>query len=1178
MYLSKLEINGFKSFAQKTSIRFDAGITAIVGPNGCGKTNVADAIRWVLGEQKASTLRSDKMENVIFNGTKNRKPLGMSEVSLTIENTKKILPTEYSEVTLTRRLYRSGESEYLMNKVPCRLKDIIDMFMDTGMGSDAYSVIELKMIEDILSERHDDRRKLFEEAAGVTKYKTRRKQALRKLEQTQTDLVRIKDLLAEVQKTVNSLERQAKKAEQYKVYADDLKKCEIEMAEREFSNITQKLIPLNEQLKKFHDEIVRFSSELGVKESGYEKAKVEMVAMEQELSLLQKQLNLHLQEIEKINQSLILNKERKINHESNIKRAEDEKKLTIQSIGDLEKQVIISDEKILNFKNLIESSENAYNLVQETSRSFETHLTQKRNESAEINRKAVGLINDLSGKKTELERLKTRRDSSSQRTETIEKENEGLVEQIEDLTNNLDELRYSEKQILESISLTEEKVKNHTENIEKTRQLLVSTRETLSSIQIEIQSKNQRKSFLNSIYESFEGVPEGVRFLIKESKTKNITTFSDIFNLKKEEWLPVVTHWLADRVNFLIADNEHHALDQLALLKTQRKGIASFILLDRVDTTDLKKTAVEGVQHLSDLISTNEKYTPLCQSLFNGVYVVEEDEIGAKLFKQYPYFTFLTKSGLIFSDKLFVKGGQSGHEGPSRIGIAEKIKELETEIIELENKKKAQEDNIQQQKDLLDKLLVSNPQNELRESQRQHIELEKNISQIDYTIKNTQSRIEKNKLEISKLNEDDQLLGEQIDELLPEIDEAQYEITKLQKQSDEFKDSLQKLESEWQMHASQAQDARAKLVAFQGEHQNAINEKQRFIEQAEALKNQIAKRELEILQSNEQIETAEKEVQVADETLIGLLQKKEEMANEVDKKDLDYQSKRGGTNKLDDEIRQLLKSKELSNDLANQTQLKISENELKINNIKERIFNDYELTLTLKEFDDADPFDHQKMTDEIRRLRDRIKVLGAVNPLALQEFETEKARLDEMNTQLNDIISAEKTLLETIEEINQTAQAQFLDVFAKIRENFNMTFHTLFEPGDEADLKLEEGVDPLEAKIEISARPRGKRPQSITLLSGGEKTLTAIALLFAIYLVKPSPFCILDEVDAPLDDANIDRYTKIIKKFSEETQFIMITHNKRTMESANMMYGVTMEEKGVSKVVSVQFNEEKKAG
>lgn len=1177
MYLSKLEVHGFKSFAQKTNVRFDSGITAIVGPNGCGKTNVADAIRWVLGEHKASTLRADKMENVIFNGTRNRKPLGMAEVSLTIENTKNILPTEYTEVTLTRRLFRSGESEYLLNKVPCRLKDIVDLFMDTGMGSDAYSVIELKMIEDILSERADDRRKLFEEAAGVTKYKSRRKQALRKLEQTSNDLIRIQDLVSEVQKNVNSLERQAKKAEQYKTYVDELKKLEIEHAERNYSLILKKLIPLNDQLAVVNAESAELSAELGTSEASMEVIQTELIRLEEKLSLLQKEYNLQRDKVGQKEQKIALNKQNKANYESNIERSKREKKETFEAIDELNFRVKEAEAQIDNFKNLISSAEGAYNIVQETSKSFEIHLNEKRKDAAEINTKSVALLNQLSAKKSEIERFKSRKDSISQRIENIEKENENLQENREDLTAELDELRFSEKQIIEELALAEDKVKNHGALIEEARQSLDAARQQISLIAVELQSKNQRKSFLNSIYESFEGVPEGVRYLLQNEKAKNLTTISDIITVKKEEWLPVITQWLGDKANYVIASNETEAISLLGKLKQEKKGVASFILLDRLKSISVSSQSISGAVSAETLLTSQTQYENLLKTIFNGVYLVESDEAAASLFKQNPHFTFLTKSGLSFSEQAVIKGGESSHEGHSRIGISEKIHELEKEIAELEQKKNQQESEVYSLKLNLENLQTQNVDQQLKDVQRKHVDIEKNISNVDFSLKNFQTRIEKNKEEISRLGDEYKNLEEQIDELMPGADELQFEINKLQKSASEVAESLKKIETEWQLHSSEAQEARAKLVGFQGDLQNAVNEKTRLASQSDALKSQINRRDEEIRTATEMIHTLEKDTAETESDLIDLLQDQKELQVKVETLELEVGQKRGDVRRLEEDVRDRRKRKDNAVELSQQIQSKITEHQIRFETLKNHVRDNYQIELEPKEFEDENEFDAAKLEDEIKRYKERVRNLGTVNALALEEYEKEKERLTFMTTQRDDLVAAEKTLQETIEEINRTAQAQFLEVFNQIKENFNKTFLTLFDPGDEADLILEENVDPLEAKIEIIAKPRGKRPQSIMLLSGGEKTLTAIALLFAIYLVKPSPFCILDEVDAPLDDANIDRYTKIIKKFSENTQFIMITHNKRTMESANMMYGVTMEEKGVSKLVSVKFDEAKQA-
>jgi len=1175
MYLSKLEVHGFKSFAQKTLVKFDSGITAIVGPNGCGKTNVADAIRWVLGEQKASTLRSDKMENVIFNGTRARKPLGMAEVSLTIENTKNILPTEYTDVTITRRLYRSGESEYLLNKIPCRLKDIVDLFMDTGMGPDAYSVIELKMIEDILSERYDDRRKLFEEAAGVTKYKARRKQSQRKLEQTRHDLERINDIILEVGKTVGSLERQAKKAELYEVYRAELQKMDLEYAEREYAQMNSRLVPLKQQLDQISDEIIALITEIDTQDASVQRMKSDELEMAQNLSVKQKELNQADEEINKTESTISVNRTRKIGIEANIQRFGQEKIETCDRIASLAAEIKRVEEKIANWKSLSDSAETAYTLVQETNKSFETLLAEKRKEAGDFNSRLQALNREMTLRQTDQEKARARKDSTLNRIESIRKSLETQGEVLDEQTSELDEIRYQLKKSQQALADAEILVKEHAEKLQQLRTLADDLRSESSAIDVEIQAKRHRLSFQKSIFESYEGIPEGARFLLKSGTLKSKSTFSDVIKLKDESWLPVVTKWLGDRSGLLIADNEQDAISHLNALRKDKKGLAGFFLLNKVKKEKLTVQAeIPGAVLLSGQVQTNSEFKPLADLVFWGVYGNESAEEASRLSEAYPGFTFLTKDGVVFSDKIMVRGGESANEKQSRIGVSEKIAELESEIQGLLIKKTEKENQSQTARQQFEDLKKNNPEENLIRLRRETLDFERKSAQIDASIQAGNKRIESEESEITRLSDEVKSLDEHLEELLPEIDEFAYEIKKLQKTHSELTEGLTALESEWMQHSRSAQEARAKMVDYQGQLQNSANERNRLLQQNEELNTLISRREQEIESGRQEILKIDEEVRLAESLLIQSMVHRKELQGVIEQAEILVSQKRGEVNRIETTLRDIRKKKDDSVELGHDLDKKLQDLTIRIETLQTRIRDEYAVEMELKSFTDEGEFDLARLGEEARRYKERIKNLGQVNTGALQEYTEQKERYEFMMTQRDDLTKAEADLQQIIEEINQTAQQQFQTVFAQIRENFTSTFSTLFEPGDEADLILEDTPDALEAKIEIIAKPRGKRPQSISLLSGGEKTLTAIALLFAIYLVKPSPFCILDEVDAPLDDANIDRFSKIIKRFSADTQFIIITHNKRTMEVAQMMYGVTMEEKGVSKLVSVKFNDE----
>lgn len=1174
MYLNKLEVHGFKSFAQKTVIRFDSGINVIVGPNGCGKTNVADAIRWVLGEQKASSLRSEKMENVIFNGTKSRKPLGMAEVSLTIENTKNILPTEYTEITITRRLYRSGESEYLLNKVPCRLKDIVNLFMDTGMGPDAYSVIELKMIEEILSERYDDRRRLFEEAAGVTKYKQRRKQALRKLEETKTSLTRIDDLLKEKEKMVANLHRQALRAEQEKQLRSELKELEVLMAQYDFVSTTKQIEPLSLSKETHEKSVNELLSTVGLKESELVQHQTENDELEKRLSSLQKELNLKIQLVAGIESQIGLKEQSIKNFNDNIHRAESDIKEITESLSTIDVEIEQLTIKIVEQEEIIASAKSSFQLIQGSVKEYEGRLNLERTTLNQLNQQNFKLINDSSAKQKDYERLMAKKDSHTTQMRKLTEDTESLKENIETSQIAVDELVYELKTLQRQIDEKLEEVNNLKNIVENKRLEMDNKRSELSSIKANYQTAIQKKSLFESIISSYEGVPEGVKYSLSSKKDK-FTLFSDIFLLKHEEWNPVVSQWLGEKANLIVCKTENEALAQIKDLTANKKGIAAFLILEKLTMLNQSDSPkLDGVERLSDLLAVSKEYSSLAKIITTGVYITDSDDMAAKLSTQNPAYTFLTKSGLIFSNGYVIKGGESGKENHSRMGIADKIKEIELQLEKISQDVSAKENEIKILKDETDALLSGQSEKELDILRKRQMEVNTHSVRMTSELNSINSRIERNSTDINRLKSESQLFDEEMKEIQPMIDEINYEVKQLQEKIQVSTSKVQTMEEEWKKESDQVLLSSSRLKEYEGNLVNTHNEKERVIREKNNLIERNKRLADDIVRHQQLIEVTKDEIFTLNETLISSYEERDSFKKETDDLSQTVSEKRGNIHRIENELRDFRLRRDNDQYLLNQTIQKLTQLMFTLEKLVENIKEKYDIELVSVELPELAEMEYIKNKEELSRLKERVVKFGITNPLALEEYEKTKADLEIMVVNKTDLVTAEQNLLETITEINQTAQQLFLDVFAKIRDNFNQTFSTLFEPGDEADVKLEEGVDPLEAKIEILAKPRGKRPQAISLLSGGEKTLTAIALLFAIYLVKPSPFCILDEVDAPLDDANIDRFSKIIRKFSDNSQFIIITHNKRTMEYANTMYGVTMEEMGISKIVGVKFGEQ----
>ncbi|MBI5476545.1 MAG: chromosome segregation protein SMC [Ignavibacteriales bacterium] len=1177
MYLSKIEVIGFKSFAQRINVNFDVGVTAIVGPNGCGKTNIVDAIRWALGEQRYSTLRSDKMEDVIFNGTKTRKPLGLAEVSLTIENTKGILPTDYSEVTITRRVFRSGESEYLLNKVPCRLKDIVDLFMDTGMGSDAYSVIELKMVETILSDKTDERRKLFEEAAGVTKYKVRRKAAMRRLGDVQQDLARVNDIVKEVQKTVNSLERQAKKAEQYNEVTGRLKALEIDLLEREYSHLHNKLQPLEEKFKIASIDKSKIDEALKAEEDRVDVLQAELTGREKDLNTAQKSASAKFAEVHSIEEKMLVTQERRNSLEVNINRYQKEKldlfqqqeALAIERVSFNERKVE-QDRNLSSFESIFENEKKLYtDLTKE--------YTRQQSEVEMLKDEILKTAHEVVEKRGETERSKTRIDNLKGRIERALEESTLYDADILRVEDQIKEHTTRDRDLRKQFAEAEVVLFSRQQKKENLRREIDSLRKKGSDISYEIERKTSKIDFLLRMLEGFEGTSDGNLYLLTDGewKKKNFVTVGDVVQVE-EKYRELIETALGDFAHALVVESIEDGYKAIESLKKQGKGKSSFISLDSlpIKIRRGKTKFPNGCFNALDVVGCEKKYLPLVEFLLDDVLIFDNSVSQRESLRNITGKRLLSLDGYFQTSSGFIRGGSKKAGEAGYIGKKTQITELQKEIKELQDELKKIEENHNALQQEFNAIHIDDDRKNVKVVEKEMTAVEMKIAQFEFEKKRANDGLERNQQEISLVEQEigkleNQLRGLSEQLLILENIKTEKETTLTASQS-----NLEQTESIWTEKAKTVNDLEIKVVTLRGEIRNLERDIERAEERRKDIDLTIERRESEIDHAKNEIGRLEIEF-VSLESQVTLLRNEYEQLqqrrNEIEQI---YTSLRGEIHKIELKIKDERRLHDDSVSAAHDLEMKISEIRSNIEHLINRAKEEFELTLQIKEYPDDEWVDFAHLREEVKILKDRIKILGAINFAAFDEFTTESERLNFLSQQRDDLLEAEKTLLTTIEEINNTAQRKFLETFGAIRNNFITTFKELFLEGDECDLKLEENVDPLEANIEIIAKPRGKRPTSIDLLSGGEKTLTAIALLFAIYLVKPSPFCILDEVDAPLDDSNIDRYARILKKFSNNTQFIVVTHNKRTMESAQALYGVTMEEEGVSKIVTVRFNED----
>lgn len=1176
MQLAKLEIKGFKSFADKVVINFDEGITGIVGPNGCGKSNVVDSIRWVLGEQKTSALRSEKMENIIFNGTSQRSAQQLAEVSLTINNTKNILPTEYSQVTITRRLYRSGESEYLLNGVNCRLKDITNLFLDTGVASNTYSIIELGMVDDLLNDKDNSRRMLFEEAAGVSKFKKRKKETLKKIEDTDTDLERVEDLLFEIEKNMKSLEKQAKQTENYYRIKEEYKDKSVHFAKVTVNKQRENFNKLSKQIEEEGDRKLSLTSQIAEREAWVEKFKSELLLKEKTLSSRQKSINEHVARIRQYESEKQIKNERLkyLNDRANNLREQlDQDKKSNErarfSIGSLDTEKVSAESILTDIQGKLETLKNDYenqrritSELQLQSDALRRDQRTKQEESFQINKLVEIHQIQITSFKQELE--KTATDSNQQSASLVEFEKKLVLLQGEltDKNNELESLKKEEENTILRIS-----------QMEKTIEMI---REEMTGTSRKLDAKQNEYNLTKSLVENLEGFPEAIKFL-KKKIAKNAPLLSDILTTS-EDYRVAIENFLEPYLNYYIVEHEAEAYEAINILSDAAKGKAHFFILDKFERFDATTGRIyDNAFPATEIIEYDQKYRKLMTYILDKVYIYEGD---LKTIPLDDDNIFITKSGKLTKRKYSISGGSVGLFEGKKIGRAKNLEKLEKEIKELSTKSDEIRSNLLMKQSDLEKLR----NNQLR---AQLDTVQHAIRQINEEFVSVRTKREQfsNMLSSADLRREDIL--EKIDTLLKELDEA----TPKAKASDyEVHEMEQKISLIIENLAAQNELLNQKSAAFNEQniffHQQenrvkSLEQEMRFKQESvEQSAVRIETNSVELSKNEEEIKIILETTENNDEDLLGLYNEKEEMEKGLNEAEREFYASRGQIDTVEKELRTIQHARESIDGLLMQLQNSLNESKLELSSVKERLSVEFKVDLdevlaaiSEQEGKTLAEANEEEVKAQVQKVRDRLDNMGPINPMAMEAYQEIKQRNDFILAQKDDLLKAKESLLNTIAEIEGVASQTFMDAFNQVREHFKRAFKSLFNEDDDCDIRLVDPNNPLESEIDIIAKPKGKRPLTINQLSGGEKTLTATALLFSMYLLKPAPFCIFDEVDAPLDDANIDKFNNIIRTFSKDSQFVIVTHNKRTMTSTDVIYGITMVEKGISRVVPVDLRE-----
>lgn len=1181
MQLTQLEIKGFKSFGDKITINFNEGVTAIVGPNGCGKSNVVDAIRWVLGEQSTRMLRSEKMENIIFNGTKTRKPSNLAEVSLTFDNTRNILPTDYSSVTITRKLYRSGESEYRLNDVQCRLKDITDLFLDTGIGSDSYSIIELKMIDEIIANKDNSRRSLFEEASGISKYKLRKKQTFSKLKDTEADLSRVEDLLFEIEKNLKTLENQAKKAERYYRLKEQYKSLSLLLASFRIGGFRNSLSRLEDREQQQSVENTGISATISNLEALLQKQKLDSLNLEKNLSVQQKATNefisrirayesdkkikneqLKFLEDRKVRLSVELEKDRnQLNHVSyNQKRLNEEHLQESETREKLRSSVNVkySDLELLRLKQ--QKSKGDLDLTNRGNIDLQNQVYQLEKDIAILNIQKEALHQESSRNVADTLSKETKLNEFNKVIAEIQRDLEIRQNAFKSAKELEDELQF------QIIRITEQSAEE---------------KELLNQESRKLDSRQNEFNLTKSMVDNLEGFPESIRFLKKSAGwVKQPVLFSDIL-FCKEEYRIAIENYLEPVMNHYVVETQQEAVQAIRLLSEASRGRANFFILDALKSLP-KKPAIHS-NHTAlipamDIIDADAKYRPLCEMLLNNVFLIqsgEEEELKSALPAE--QIVLLSKSGMFSKTRTGMSGGSVGLFEGKRIGRAKNLEKLSREIDIVEKSIAKLKNSINDKVSQLHLLRESS-----QSPQIQQLQLEINRLSHEFTsvktkqeqylafIETSQNRKQDIELKITSINNELLAAEPQLLELKTRKQIKQEQLLAEQQHYNELAEVINSGSASYNQENIHYHQQQNKVSGIEKDLEYRES-------QQKSLESRITANAADLETTQASIRETLEHADHSDVDLIAMYAQKEEFESAVDEAEQTYYASRGAIAEFENNITVLRRNKEQSDLISNEIKDQKTAIKLELNALKERLSIEFSIDISSLLDGDIPEDQREESEDDLRVKTERIKrqmdEFGAINPMAMEAYQEMDTRHTFIQEQKKDLSEAKASLLQTIKEIDDTAQEKFIEAFVKVREHFIKVFRSLFNEEDSCDLVLLDPANPLESDIDILARPKGKRPLSINQLSGGEKTLTATALLFSLYLLKPAPFCIFDEVDAPLDDTNIDKFNNIIREFSDQSQFIIVSHNKRTIASTDIIYGVTMAEQGVSGVVAVDIRE-----
>ncbi len=1184
MLLKSLELEGFKSFVDSTALNFNNGFTAIVGPNGCGKSNVSDAIRWVIGEQSSKSLRGTRITDLIFNGSGSRKPVNRAEISLTLTKVPAGIrianvPNISEEVKITRCYHRSGESEFYINQVPCRLKDITDFLLDIGISPKVLTVIEQGHIQDIITSKPEERRILIEEAAGILKFKHRRNEAIRKLESSGQNLERITDIVQELGRRVESLKRQAAKAERYKKYQAEIKELSLKLFSRKHRHYQSELKDIEARFTEENERKTQKAARASTLENGVTELNIEIDELSTALSEKKERSHELAGQISKLEHTIELKQSQIAQAETDIEAASEEVRRMNEETAGFAAEVERQRTELTQVSGEINEQEDILKARSADLEQKKTELTEKEQRVRTEEERMRALYQTIAAKNNELTALETRR----QHLQSLE---EKLLKELTETGSLAEASRVSYTQAEEEQNERQRELAQLKEKKEvcqqETRQFgdkLKNKSDALSALKEDYLTQASLLASLKELREKFAGFDEGIQSLMTENGTRPSGIREVLVDVLKapKELEPALEAVLGEQLQSIIVDSYSDTIAAIDYLKNRQSGRGSFIPLQSKSTTAEPvhlngNPSVRG--RILDFIECREEYRPVLELLLGNVVLVRDFDTALAM-HQSPDFhaTCVTENGETIDPRGLVSGGAVN---ASSAGLLSRNREIETRSQSVEDLKARLDEEQRELEDMQASLgglkeRLQHIESSVHESEISQTQSQKDIEQLIKEIERLEARLYQLQTEKSTGSEEMQALTRQNETLRQELEAAETEKNQCEAQATALKEELETQRRDLEEQSGAISGIQVRIASLIGKRENTLTEIKRLDLQQENLRHRIQKREQDQAQNKQKIEETRVAIEALEKEILTTVRDKDALQETVVREEEALTEKEEQLSGMEQEAKQLARELQELTESLSKIELKRSETRIQMAHLEEKAYDDFNATLDEMQAAFDDTVDEAASDERVRELKGKVAKIGEVNLAALSDFEETNERYLFLSKQQEDLSESIVTLHATIEKINRTTRERFIETFAKVNENFKAIFARLFQ-GGKAELSLSEPDNPLESGIEITANPVGKTMQNLTLLSGGEKSMTAIALMFAVFKVRPSPFCLLDEVDAPLDDANVIRFQEMLKEMAVNTQFILITHNQQTMSFADVLYGITMEEQGVSKAVSVRIN------